>query len=124
MKCFVFLVATTVNDGQICYELDGISEMASYSLVDDFGVNPYDVYKQRSTLIGKDHQWSVDASAMLERDQYYFGALDMRKRFNERLTMHSIQTLCDSFDKNALHELFQSKIENNEIVDFLKESET
>lgn len=122
MKCIVFLVSSMVEEGKAVFSLDSIHHMSSYDMLKK-DTNPQEEYTKRSVLIGKDHEWSVEMAKRIKRDADTFQMMQLRKRLNQRMSIHCVKTDYDSFDVDMLKTIFENKIECNEIVEFLKESE-
>lgn len=120
MKCFVFLVCTSIDEGNVKYALDSIHHMTSYEMLKRDN-NPQEVYAQRSALIGKDHKWSIELANRIERDAKIFRMMELRERLNQRLTLHCVKSE-ESLDHALIKTLFNTKIETGEIVQFLEQS--
>jgi len=121
MKCFVFLVCSSVDNDKVVYNLDSMHHMKSYEMLKT-DKNPHSEYIQRSALIGKEHEWSIEMAKRIEHDADIVQMMELRERLNDRLSLHCVKSDYEALDCGIIKTMFNNKIESGEIYKFLKDS--
>lgn len=121
----IFLVESGVNDDtyEPFFEVDSFHVLET-SLLSKTDGNVYEDWKARKALLGDDNQWVTDMDNAIARDSHVFFAINLRTRFNTRLSMHKITIEADRFTRESLQEYMDALVHQDikSLKTFLDES--